>query len=358
MRRLQAFRALLQEDPEDARAARGLARVLNWSGRTQEADRAYARALEFEDDPEARSEWAALRARYPPSLASGFEFFEDSDGFQRIASSMEGVYHLDLATRLNARAVLIRLEAKPTPATLAFPQDDRGIEYRLGAHRKLGERFEGELELGGRSWDRASTRFLARARLAYTLPEQGLVALNVDHGDFLERSGSLAAVQAGIRDTTIGGSLWKGFGPKAEYWGQIQGSLLSDSNQRLAADTTLSWRPWVDRYLRLHPTAAALGYTRSSDLYYDPRADIGARLGLTHRIDLPLGLRFDFVAGGGFGYSKQDGQSGVGPAYDLEASLSCSLGRWRLAVGGGRRQSRRETIYTSNRATAHVGLDF
>ena len=77
------------------------------------------------------------------------------------------------------------------------------------------------------------------------------------------------------------------------------------------------------------------------------QAPHGHRLGLHSRITrLPRNHR------------KQDGQSGVGPAYDLEGSLSCSLGRWRLAVGGGRRQSRRETTYTSNRATARVGVDF
>ena len=74
-----AFRALLEEDPRDARAARGVARVLSWSGRRNKAARAYEEALSIEEDEPAREEWQRLLEGYRPALSSRTSYLVDSD---------------------------------------------------------------------------------------------------------------------------------------------------------------------------------------------------------------------------------------------------------------------------------------
>jgi tetratricopeptide (TPR) repeat protein len=352
-----AFGAILAENPEDARAARGLARTLAWSGRAGAADRAYARALELEDDPEARSEWVKLRAGHPPSLDQEFDYYEDSDGFRRLrATAIAGLY-ADLDTQATLEVGFTQLNADPTPLTAVFPDEDRAIEALAGVRRRFGERLEATLALGGRSWEHASARFLARARGAWTLAGSGVLGFAVDHGDFLERSDSLAAVEAGISDTTTGVSLWKGLPWRLEYWGRFESSFLSDANERLAFESSLSWRPFEEHTLRLMLAGSVLGYTGSSDLYYDPKSDLSAVLAVTHRLELSHGLELEARASGGYGRSEQDAVVGVGFAYDVSGALSWVVGPLRLSLHGGRAQSRRDSSYVSHRAGASVGLD-
>jgi tetratricopeptide (TPR) repeat protein len=353
-----AFAAILAADPGHARAARGLARTLAWSGRASAADRAYARALELEDDPEARGEWARLRAGHPPSLDQGFDYYEDSDGFRRLrASSLGGVY-VDLDTRATLEVGVTRLDASPRLLAPGTPDDDRAVDALAGVGRRFGEGLEGRLAVGGRSWERAEARFLGRARVDWTLPVGGSLGLWVDHGDFLDRSDSLAAVEAGIGDTTTGLSLWRDLGRRVEYWGRFESSFLSDANERLALESSLSWRPFEARELRLTLAGSALGYTRSSDLYYDPESDLSAGIAVSHRLELPLDAELELRAGGGYGRSEQDGASSAGFAYELGGALSWVTGPLRLRFYGGRAQSRRESSYVSHRGGASVGLDF
>lgn len=353
-----SFRAALADDPGDARAARGLARVLAWSGRTREADAAYERALELEDDTEARGEWSALRAGHPPGLRSRSEYFSDNDGFRRLTSTLEAFAFLDLDTRLMLRTQALRLRGDAPASDPDLAERDWGAELAAGAQRRFGERLEGELELGARVWSHAPAHPLARARLTWTARADTVAVLRLHHSDFLDGSDSLAALEDGVHDTTAAISLWKGLGPRFEYWGELKGSLLGDSNQRLSVESSLSWRPWSERELRLQLSGGLLQFSGSSDLYYDPAPDVSARLGLTHRVELPWRVRFDLNAGAGFGYAKQDGVVGSGPAFDASASLSRAVGRWRLAIGGGHQQSRRRTVYRADRVTASVGLDF
>ena len=58
-----AFESLLAAQPDDARAARGLARVYRWSGQKGRADRWYETSLSIEDDTEARQEREAMRGQ-------------------------------------------------------------------------------------------------------------------------------------------------------------------------------------------------------------------------------------------------------------------------------------------------------
>ncbi len=352
-----AFAEILAENPDDPRAARGLARTLSWAGRNGEADRAYARALALEDDTELRREWAQLRAGHPPTLDQEFGYYEASDGFRRLRASAEGSYFVDLDTRATLQVGVTWLDAERSLANPALADEDRGVEARAGVARRFGERLEATLELGGRSWERASPRFLGRVGAAWTLPRGGVLSFAVDHGDFLERSDSLAAVEAGIHDTTAGVALWHDLGRRVEYWGRFESSFLSDANERLAFESSLSWQPFEAHALRVMLAGSVLGYTRESALYYDPSSDLSAGLALLHRLKLPHGAALELRAGGGYGRSEQDGATGAGFAYDVSGALSWVVGPLRISLHGGRAQSRRESSYVSHRAGASLGLD-
>jgi hypothetical protein len=179
----------------------------------------------------------------------------------------------------------------------------------------------------------------------------------VEHGDFLERSDSLAAVERGISDTTTSLSLWHPLGRGLEYWGRFQASFLSDANQRLAFESSLSWQPWEESGLRVLAAGSVLSYTASSDLYYDPDSDLTGVLALLHRLELPGGGELELRAGGGYGRSHQDGASSAGFAYDVSGALSWVLGPLRLRLHGGRSQSRRANSYVSHHAGASLGFD-
>jgi tetratricopeptide (TPR) repeat protein len=353
-----AFRELLEEDPENARAARGLARVLAWSGRHGQADRAYARALALEEDAELRRDWARLRSGYPPTLESGADLYEDSDGFRRLQSFTRAGFHPDLDTQATLEVELTRLEADATPATAGLPRGDWGVAALAGASRRFGERTQARLALGGRSWDRADATFLARAGASYTLPTPGVLSASLEHGDFLVRSDSLAAVETGIRDTTTGLSLWHELPRRTEIWSRFQSSFLSDGNERLALEGSLAWQPWQHRKLLLQLAGGWLGYTGTSALYYDPASDVSVGVSARYEQELWRGLEAELGAGSGWGRTEQDGATSAGFAYHVSGSLAWVLGRVRLSLYAGRAQSRRASSYVSHSAGARLGLDF
>jgi hypothetical protein len=355
-----AFAERLAADPADARAARGIARVQSWSGRLGEADRSYARALALAPDPEAATEWGALRAKFPASAAAGFDFYEDDDDFQRIGSSLDAGWFWNPDTRLRARLSFTQIEhpREPIPALAGLDDHDRGWGVTLGVARRLRERLEGELDVGVRAWESAGAFALARGALHYTTTSAVVLRGFVEHGDFLLRSDSVAAVEDGIRDTTTGLSAWRAFGTRFEGFAELQNSFLSDSNTRHAVGTTLSFRPWPERALALHLNLAWLGYTRGSDLYYDPDSDFEGTLALTHTLALLEHLELKLRGAFGWGVAQQDGASGNGPGYQIGADLAWRIGRWRLSLVAGRSQSQRESSYIAHRAGATLGVDF
>ena len=125
------FRALLVADPNDARAARGLARVLSWSGRFGEADRSYERALALAPDKEAASEWGALRAGFPPTVATRYEWYDDNDNYRRMGSSLEGSYYWDPDTHLRSTLSYTAF------AEVRRPDAGRGAAARAGGRAGL-----------------------------------------------------------------------------------------------------------------------------------------------------------------------------------------------------------------------------
>jgi hypothetical protein len=352
---IAGFESVLAADPASARAARGLARACRWSGQAAKADRAYARALTLEDDPEARREWAALRAGFPPRAAAESEYYADNDHFRRLSSSLVGSLFADLDTLVTARGRMLDLRGPRLAAGLA--RADRGGEVALGLRRRLFPRLEAELELGARIFREAGAGPLARARLEYTTAGEAVLGLEVDHRDALDRTDSLAALEDGLRDTTARATLWKGLPRGLELFGDAQVAVLSDSNLRSAAAATLAFRPWAERELRLHVGAGYLGYATSSELYYDPEYDLSGLVGISHRAELPRRLTLDLEARGGFGAARQDGRSASGPAYEVAGSLAWRVGGVRLALRASRAQSQRESSYVAHRVFATVGLD-
>ncbi len=353
------FRALLDADPNDARAVRGLARSYSWSGQLADADRSYERALALAPDPEAMAEWGALRAGFPPTAASSFEWYDDNAHYQRMGSSLEGGYYWDPDTHLRTQLTYTQVDHPDSAGEFPGLADhDRGWGGTLGMRRRLSERLAGELDLGVRVWEHAGAFPLARAALSYTTASALVLGGFVDTGDFLLRSDSVAAVEDGIQDTTTGLSAWRAFGQQFEGFAELQNSFLSDSNTRHAAGATLSWRPWPERALQVHAGASWLGYTRGTDLYYDPSSDFEATLAITHTLALYDRLELKLRGAFGWGITQQDGASANGPGYQVGADLAWRIGRFRVSLVAGRSQTQRASSYVAHRAGATLGMDF
>lgn len=358
---LAAFGTILAAEPENARAARGLSRVYKWSGRASDADRAYRRALELEDDRDAEREWAALRADFHPTSSAEFELYADNDGFRRHSASVHASFFPDLDTRATARLGYLRVEydpESPAPEIADLPGDDEAIELAIMGHRRFDEQVEGEMELGARVWRHAAASPLVYARLQYTSQHIGVLGFEIDHRDALDRTDSLTAVEEGIRDTSLRATLWKGLGGRWEAFGDVETGFLTGGNTRTRTGASISHQPLQDREVWLHLSASYLGYTGSSALYYDPRFDVSLLASITARTKLPAGISIDVSAGGGWGFARQSGVDGSGPAYHVAGSLSWWRGPWRIALRGERAQSRRGSAYVAHRGTANVMLDF
>jgi hypothetical protein len=354
---LAGFDAVLAAAPDHARAAAGRARCLRWAGRAAEADRAYARALKLEDDPELREEWAVLRSGYEPRGRGEFEYFEDSDDLVRWSAGAHASVFLDLDTRLTLRAGYLQVEHAYPGAPPGLPAEDHAPEAAALLRHVFDERWAGELELGVRHWNEAGVEPLVGARLEYTSARVGAVALGVDHRGALDRTASLAAQEAGIDDTSLRTTWWRGYPHGLESFVELQTGFLSDSNLRIGTGANLTWKPWEERPLHLHLSASYLGYTRKSDLYYDPSADVSALLSATWRRPLVGSLVFDVDAGGGFGHARQDGVTGTGPSYRAAAGLSWQIGLLRFGLHGSHARSQRREVYYASRAMATIGLD-
>jgi tetratricopeptide (TPR) repeat protein len=349
----QVFLALLEEHPRDARAARGLARVYAWSGRPAQANEAYERALELEEDPEARREWQALLDGYRPTVASRVDRFGDSDGYDRLDTQVLATIALHMNTRLVPRLGLIRVTSDHPLAS-----DDRGYELAAALRRNFAERLEGEIEVGGRIWENAPSRPTAGMKLSYTTVGGTALGFTVEHGDALDATDSPAALTAGLVDTSLRLTAWRGFGEHFETFAAAGAGWLSDANTRHRAEATLSWRPWVEHGFRAHLSGGTYGYAHDSPLYYDPETDLQARLGFTQRSELPGHLTLELEAGGGVGYARQKGLSAFGPSYDVAGSLSWVRGPLKLALRGSHSRSQRAVAYISNRFGVDVGVEF
>ena len=143
-RAADAYNAVLEREPRNARALAGLARNYRWRGNGPAAARMYRRALDVEDTVEVRAELSELRSEYRPTLEFVTEHFSDKSDFVRRDYGIEGSTYLDLATRI--RLSLTRIDASHSQDDVApeirSPHDrDRARELSLAVDRRWGERL-------------------------------------------------------------------------------------------------------------------------------------------------------------------------------------------------------------------------
>ncbi len=310
-----AFRRILQRDPADARAARGLARVFLWSGRLGLAEDAFEYALSLEEDPEASRQLADIRRRLSWQISTESDYLEDSDGFSRLLAHARAAVDLDFSNRIVTRIGTVRAaldrEGAPPPGG-SRRDDDLAIEAVVGIEHAFDSGLEGRLEAGFRHWLHAPTQAIVGAQLEMPLPTDGVATFRVDHGDFLARSGSLDAVAAGIRDTTLRLATWNPVTGPLAVFGWAESSLLSDANQRVATGLSFDVTPWPEYDVTLSLSGSYLTYMRDTRLYYDPEVDTSGMFSVQASHPLVEGLSWNLRANTGVGYSRQDGADGTG----------------------------------------------
>lgn len=358
-----AFQAILAEDPENARAAAGLARVYLWSGREQEADRAYERALALGPDDDLRRERAELRSRMGRQGKSDSSFYSDSDDFSLARVGADATMDLDLATRLLLGTAFTRAHAAdriddPTLPGFGMPDTDRSIDGLLGLERRFGRGWKGRVQAGGRWWDRASSRVLARGGLEYTWSDTTVLGLRGEWSDALERTQSLDAVQAGIDAGTVRGWFWKGLTESIESYGYAEDSFLSDGNNRVAAGLSGSWQPDPDFEFRISLFGDVLSFAGEDPLYYSPKLDVGGGLGFSGSLPVraTLAAEYDFQVGGG--YTEELGLGSAGLVYRLQGGFAWQPAGWLVRLAGNYARSQRVTAYRSTGASLTIGRSF
>ena len=195
--------------------------------------------------------------------------------------------------------------------SLDSPDHDSAIEGRLGVERRFATRWKATAELGGRGWEHADDRVLARGVLEYAPDENAVAALEVDHGDQLEHSYSLESVQQGIGRTGGKLSYWRQLSRAWEGYGEVGGAWLSDSNGEIAMGGSVAWRPFPAVDVQIALALDAMHYQDASPYYYSPDVDLGGTLSLMGRVPIHGALAFVFDAGGGAGFSQEQGTSVV-----------------------------------------------
>jgi hypothetical protein len=356
-----AFGALLSDDPGDARAARGLARVHRWAGRPHLAKRAYQRALALEEDEEARDELQALNDLLSWKLSSDGDWGADSDGFGQLWASARADRDLDHRTRVHVTTRWTRIAHNRDVAPPGLPRRAklRGVDARIGVGRAIGEGITLRAELGGRHWDDAPDRFLGSLGGDAALPGGGVLGLLLSHGDFLDRSTSVDAVRAGLRDTTLRASHWQPLHARVSGFGWIEGSFIDDGNRRVASGLSVELAPWEEREIAFGLAANQLTFTEDSALYYDPEIDVSGTARVRASQPLAWGLAFDLSVEGGMGFARESEIEGFGATWGVTGGPTWSRDSgWWLSLRGRARRSQRATAYKSHGASFSLGRAF
>lgn len=355
-----AFAKRLADHPDDARAARGLARSFRWSGEKSDADRWYQRALALEDDAEVRSEHDAMRAELGREVRGGGRAFFDSEDFSYWRSDARMALDWDFDTKLYASSAALWVAHDREEGAVLFGEPDsaRAIESLLGVERRLGARTKGFAELGARIWEHADDVPLARVGLQWTPRENTSVAFELSHDDMLERSYSLSSVLENVRRRGGKATLWRELRPGTELYAEAGGAWLSGGNGEMFSGTSVSWRPFAKHEVRVALSGSATRYQERSPFYYSPAFDVGTTLSLFGRIPIRGPLAFTFDVGGGGGVSREIDVTEYGPAYRVKGGFSFRRGGFRLDVDGGRSQSVRAIAYTTHEVTLRAGWSF
>lgn len=354
------FEQTLKTSPKNSRAARGLARTYRWSGQRERANDWYISALAIEDDAEARQEWGALRSELKKQVAADAFAFRDSEKFSYLRAGVEASYDWDFDTRIYARtgAVLIAQDQGPDDVLPDSPDHDHAIEGRLGVERRFATKWKGVAELGGRSWDHAGNRLLARGLLEYAPSENAVAALEVSHGDQLEQSYSFASVQENIGRTAGTLSYWRQLNSAWEAYAALGGAFLTDSNGEVALGGSAAWRPFPAHDMQIALAIDSMHYENASPYYYSPEIDLGGMLSAMGRVPIHGGLSLIFDVGGGAGYSQEQGESSFGPAYRANLGIRWERGGFVVGLDATRSQSVRDSAYTTHEAALRVSWSF
>lgn len=352
-----AFKELLDDDPTDARSARGLARAYNWDGLYAEADRAYARALKLEEDPEARAEWVALRNDYPLDTGIEARNFRDSDGFSLNQIQTHAAYFPSLETRALVELGVFDVGQDSLGLPAGLSSEERALQLALGFERQFGENLRVDARVGARGWEAAGIFPQLHLGGRYLLSKRTVLMGSIDHRDFLEDSASLRAVQEDIKATKLGLSVWRGIGRQFDGFGILEVSSLSDSNTAVHVGVTGGYSPRPER-LRISLGLDYLTFSDSSLFYYDPDRDLSAMLRGSYQVPLPGHLTLTTNAGAGYGSSDQGGVSGSGFAFDAGLRLAWVVGPWSLSIDGATGQTRRRSEYRSTSVGLALRRDF
>ena len=354
------FEATLAEKPDDPRAERGLARTYLWSGQRALANDWYISALALEDDVEARQEWSTLRGELKKRIAADAFAFRDSEKFSYLRAGIEASLDWNFDTRIYARTGTV-LIAQPHGSDAVLPDSpshDHAIEGRLGVERRFATHWKGVAELGGRGWEHATDHVLARGLLEYAPSENAVAAIEVAHGDQLENSYSFASVQQGIGRTGGTLSYWCQLNRAWEAYAAVGGAWLTDSNGEISLGGSTAWRPFPALDVQIALALDSMRYQDASPYYYSPAIDLGGMLSVMGRVPIYGGLSMNFDAGGGAGFSQEQGASSFGPAYRAKLGVRWERGGFSVALDAARSQSVRASSYTTHEAGLRVSWSF
>jgi tetratricopeptide (TPR) repeat protein len=355
------FEAVLAADPHNARAARGLARCYSWGGKRGRADRAYARALELEDDREARAEWEQLRAPLRPRTELQASYFTDSADVDREELGLEYSGFQSVETRISARLATIRVghsQKNVTPRARSRHDRDRAYELGFGIDRGLDNGTRVSAEAGGRDWTYAGDSLFARGHLEHSFEGIGSLGLHLVHEDFADASNSYEAVSNDVHHTAVAASFYRQLSARAGAFARADLGRISDSNTRRSAYASVSYLPTGVADLDLSLGASYVSYSDRSDFYYDPKRDVGLEASLEHRVPLTPALRFEYQAALGFQSTKEDGSSESGTLWAARAGLRYEQGPWGAFARYGTSYSQRSSRYHYQTAELRIERKF
>jgi hypothetical protein len=198
----------------------------------------------------------------------------------------------------------------------------------------------------------------ARGELEWSWKLPASTTLVVEHGDFMERSDSIDAVLTGKQETYLRASTWAQLSEPLALFAYQDLSILNDANERVAGGLSVDVTPWPKLPVRISPSFDYLTYTQKSRYYYDPSKSFDGSLTLAGKWQPVESFWLDAVAGGGYGYAKQDGLGGDGFTWRVEGGPTLVLGRFQLSVSGSRVQSRRAGSYKTTGVFTRIGLTF
>jgi tetratricopeptide (TPR) repeat protein len=341
----ELFLSLLAEDADDARAQRGLARVYNWSGQIALADRAYRRGLALEDHEEARAEWKKLRAAGRPDAGALLRYFEDNAGFHRFDTQSKVSALVGFKTRVSPRLALIRVWDSKSAPLPGEHDGDRAVELSLGAEQKIGETSKLGVRIGGRDWSRSADSLFGSVDLEVPLSDRAVFTGRLEHGDFVDGSSSLQALQAEIQQTRVSAGIWRDLGRGFESYLSASYRAIDDGNASQSVDLSLDYAVPSKPWLGLWTGASFVRYEDRSPNYYDPERDLTLLAGVASSWSSSGTFEINLRLGGGVGSSQTITGTETGTIWTGSTAASWTHGPWSTALRAATSASQRSNAY-------------